>query len=287
MKTGIVILNYHSKKMTEDLAKTLATYSVIDYIVIVDNFSGEDFSELAENEEKIIFIANDKNEGYAKGNNIGLRYLYQEKKCHFAFIANPDVIVFEETIKNIVEFLNLHKDYAVVSSKRYSIYGNKMGQYWARPTYRECLFEALGLYRKHLAKNYAINTTKLAFENPPPENYITVEVVPGAFFGMNLSAVAEVDYLDEETFLYYEENILSAKLKDKGYKNAILTNCVYEHNHNHKTKGLGNKHYKAYLKSKTHYARKYLHCGKFKMFWLRIGNFLYTLEVKAKAILKR
>lgn len=285
MKIGIVILNYHSKELTENLAKSLSLYPIVTDIVIVDNASGEDFSKLAANDEKITFISNDKNDGYARGNNIGLRYLYQEKKCEFAFIANPDVVVPQETIEKIVEFLNVNNQYAIASSKRYSNTGVKMGQYWNIPTYRECLLDSFYVYRKRLATNYAINTTKLLFEGGLKDEYLTVEVVPGAFFGMNLATVANVGFLDEETFLYYEENILAVKLKNHNYKSAILVNCTYEHNH--KAGNARNTNYKFYLSAKLYYAKQYLKCKKFKMFLLRLGNLWCTLEKKIQALLKK
>ena len=45
MKVGVVILNYNSWEMSANLAKKMASFSVIDEVVIVDNSSTDDSFE--------------------------------------------------------------------------------------------------------------------------------------------------------------------------------------------------------------------------------------------------
>ena len=48
-----------------------------------------------------------------------------------------------------------------------------------------------------------------------------VDVVSGCFFMVDSEALEKVDYFDETTFLYYEEQILSKKMKNINKKECI------------------------------------------------------------------
>lgn len=274
---GIVILNYNSYNLTCELVKKCLTINVIDKIVLVDNNSKDNFDNfvIEQNNDKIKYIKNNNNTGYAAGNNIGLRYLY-ELGYEYAFIANPDVEFNKETIENISDFLANNKGYGVVSSVRTQNGQKNTGQFWTIPTYMEALLESVFIGRKFQNKYNQKKSNSIC--NDTNKDYIDVEVVGGAFFGCNLSIMNEIDYLDEGTFLWYEENILGFKLRQNGYKEAILMNCSYEHNH--KKKGHGNLMHKTFINSKKFYCYNYLKIGFFKKVVLSIFDFIGIIENK-------
>ena len=260
--------------MTRQLVEKCEEIDLINIIVVVDNNSKEDSSHVQKLSNKVVYLKQFENNGYAKGNNIGFRYLYKQK-CDYAFLANPDVEFTYDTIKNIIDFLENNAEYCVASAKRGdSTYGNQALQFWNRPNYMECVLEAFYLFRR-------INYTKRREKSmdlllKSKGEFIEVEVVPGAFFGVKLCLLANIGYLDEDTFLWYEENCLSWKVHSSGYKEAILRNCYYYHNH--RLNGHGNRLFHFYNRSKEYYCLTYLHLNKLQMVILKALDIFSNAE---------
>lgn len=225
---GAVILNYNSSTLSIKTANILNKYSCFDKIVIVDNCSSEEQVSILKAATlgiKIKRIFNNRNCGYAAGNNLGLKSLVNIYNCDVCFIVNPDVIVLEETCIKIVTYLRTHKEYGVISSIRTDINGNfSQRQFWNLPSYSECMKECFWSYRKKIQKNdiYCIDSN---------DECIDVDVIPGSFMAISAEALKNVNYLDESTFLYNEENCLAQRMKKSGYKEGILCDVSYIHNH--------------------------------------------------------
>ena len=88
-----------------------------------------------------------------------------------------------------------------------------------------------------------------------------VDAVLGSLFLADAKALVECGLYDEKVFLYYEEKILGYKLKEKGYRTALLLDESYVHLHSVSI----NKSVASILKkqailheSKLHYYKAYL-----------------------------
>lgn len=275
---GIVILNYNSYNLTTKLVLHLLTFKDVSKIVIVDNNSKDDFTDFIlknNTDNKIKYFKLKNNSGYAAGNNVGLRYLYNEG-FKIGFIANPDVFVSNDAVDKIYNFLIKNSNYGVVSCKRTIGKLGVTGQYWDLPTFKDCLLESIYFGRKKQDLKY-----KGYFErvwNDKTSRYYDVEVVGGAFFGCNLDILNSIGYLNEKTFLWYEENILGYNLKKNGYKEAILLDCSYIHNHIRKRRGT-NKH-SIYLESKKVYCYDCLQISKWQKILLEVFDVCGLVESK-------
>lgn len=253
---GIVILNYNSYDLSCKLVQKVLNFKNVGKVVLIDNNSNDDFDDFVSKNNKdgkIYYIKNPRNSGYAAGNNIGLRYLFNNG-YKVGFIANPDADFGEDTVDKIYDFLVKNPNYGVASCKRTIGKNGKTGQYWDIPMFKDCLFESVYFGRKKMDSKF-----KNYFERVWSDKtslYYDVEVVGGAFFGCNLDIMNKIGYMDEKTFLWYEENILAYKLKMAGYKEALLLTCSYIHNHIRTRRGT-NKH-GIYLKSKRVYCYDYL-----------------------------
>jgi GT2 family glycosyltransferase len=228
IKTGIVILNYNSHDLTVALAKRLADYDAIDEICVVDNHSQDDFDGEFQN-DKIHYVKSEKNGGYNAGNNIGLRYLVEEKGCKYVFIANPDVTFENSAIVNMVRYFEKDEKLVLLSTKRYGYDNSIIHQYFdfpkLRDSIRSCfLITRLGVQK---ARNFQQN-----FEIDHAIDGIRyVDAVPGAFFGLRSSFVQEIGFLWEGIFLYGEEIITGRQASELGYKAGIINTDEYVHHH--------------------------------------------------------
>lgn len=246
LSLAIIILNYNDFKETEKNVDKLISLGIKYPVVIVDNNSiNESFSYLVnryKDDDNIFIIKNETNSGYASGNNYGIKYVLEKyKTIKYVCIMNPDVIVsYKNIFKNMINKIENRRDVALITSMM--ILNEKLEVRklcWKIPT------------PSSLVLGHSILATKLLGYNSVQDIIIDsqddslgyADVMPGCFFIIKSEILKEIDYFDENTFLYNEENILAIKLKQKGYKEAISINDYYFHNHKL-------KNYKKSLKSK-------------------------------------
>lgn len=280
MKVGIVILNYNTFELTCCLAKKCLSMKKINKVVIVDNNSKDNFENFCQqqNNEKLFYIKNHRNSGYAAGNNLGLKFLYNNG-FNIGIIANPDVDFPENTIDKIVqEFKISNLKYPVISCKRTLNGSKRTGQFWWIPSFYSSLAESLFLGRRFL-NNHCVKKTNELIDELENRDSIEVEVVGGAFFAADLSFLDKIGYLDEGTFLWYEENILAYKVRESGKKELLMLNCEYEHNH--KKKGRGNTNLRIFMDSKNYYCKDILKINFFQRTLLALLDEVGILEQRA------
>lgn len=222
---GLVILNYNDFETTIKLLKAIEYYTIIDHIVIVDNLSTDtSFKELLKyKNSKIDVLQTDVNGGYSYGNNFGAFYLIKKYNIDILFIANPDVEFSEEFIIKCSEILNKNMVQAI--SGKMLDHDGKISKYnYKINSYFEDLIDSTLFLRKIILNN---KITYAKREN----DYIYVDFLPGSLFAINAKVFKEIEGFDSNVFLYYEETILSLKLKNKGYKLAISSNISFKHIH--------------------------------------------------------
>ena len=107
-KTALILLNYNDAPALLSALERGLSLRGIDLCVAVDNGSTDDsFKKLKEfvsarETDRIAVVETKKNGGYGFGNNAGVRAA-AEHGCILSLIANPDVIVEEDTVKALKE----------------------------------------------------------------------------------------------------------------------------------------------------------------------------------------
>ena len=246
---GIVILNYNSSKLILKLLKDLEDIKEVKKIIIVDNNSQDDSVETLRKiiNEKIILIENDENRGYSAGNNIGIKYLIKNfREIEYITILNPDIEISNKNIFIILKsFLEKNKEAGIIAPLMFlnGKYQKNLSS-WKVPEKFDNLFNCLGITKK----------IENIFQRKKEKN-----VIPGSFLFFKKETIKNINYLDEGTFLYYEENILAQKLKKIKKKMLVVSNINYNHVHSSERKKLKNKlfHNNIYFNSMIYYEKKY------------------------------
>ncbi len=252
MKTAIVILNYNDSDTTIEMINQIKDYSIIDNIIIVDNNSTDSSYERLKKEEKnnIEIIKTDDNKGYAYGNNYGIKYAINKHKVDYIIVSNPDIILEEKDIKELLKqlkFNNVSLIAPIINEH------GVLSKGWKLPTYKDDLLSNINYFHKYGEKN-------MLYSDSIYKDKITeVDVVKGCFFIIKANVIKDINYFDENTFLYYEENILGKKLKDKGYKSYIHNKVEVIHNLSISVdKSINSlKKYKILKKSQRYYEKEY------------------------------
>ena len=232
----IIILNYNNYGLTINAVENLTQYLDKVKIIIVDNYSTNDsfniLSERFKSDKHIDIISSVKNGGYSYGNNVGIQYACKKyNNIKYIVIMNPDIeLKNTSTITSILDILEKNEDIAIASGLQ--IYNDKIfgpyQNYWRLPNKFTGIIDNSFINYFHKRKNISYD-----YKN----NYFTVEVISGCFFMIKRKVFEELNIFDENVFLYFEENILSSKLKKLNYKAVISTDSIFYHNHiNMKTK---------------------------------------------------
>ena len=104
---GYVVLHYQNIKVTEKCIRSLKNQFKESYIVVVDNCSpngsGKLLREKYVSDNQIKVILHDKNEGFAKGNNIGFKYLQENANIDYVVVMNNDIIIEDANFEIVIE----------------------------------------------------------------------------------------------------------------------------------------------------------------------------------------
>ena len=256
-RTAVIVLNWNKPEMTIECLESLQTMEGEYDIFIVDNGSDQDkrdklisemkkrntvvLDEKAINDFKLddkddqllLLILLDKNYGYAKGNNYGLR-LAHRLGYTYSLISNNDVkIIDKNVLVELIKGIESDPRYAWAGPRVIGPDGKEQGPF-PELKISEYFFEMgifypfyfLFLRRKHHKRfKKQLETFRSGLLEPT--------WIMGCFFILKNKAAYEVDFLDENTFLYVEENILSEKLHRKGYNLKYIPLIMILHNHHY------------------------------------------------------
>lgn len=303
MTVGIVILNYKNYSDTINCIKSVVKWCKnVEYIVaIVDNGSGNNsISEISrflkainvtfqvledgKNMSAATFnlLALTKNNGYAKGNNVGIKFLLQQNVDNI-LILNNDIILTSDILKPLTNCLDTHPEIGLISPVLMKDQ-NKIDYNCCRnsPDYKMLLHESLHFLGLPISKK--IISKKYLLKNKPNllnQKLVYCDIISGACIMAKASIWKKLNGFDSNTFLYYEENILFEKLKLLGLKSALLTEISAIHIGAKATKKVKNtKILKIDTTSQLYYLNNYTQTGYIKIKFLHIIRRIHILLIK-------
>lgn len=287
---ALVVLNYNDWETTANFVKSIRGYQNIGRIIVVDNHSTDDsYTQLSNlRTDKIDVIQTGENRGYATGNNFGIRYALEHYAPQYVIVSNPDV-AFEERIVDVLREKAERLDrVGLISCKMKWLSEIRLKIAWKQATYWSYLISNFPILNRLIGGEPGYSEAELASE------IVEVDVLPGSFFMMSVSAFQEIDGFDERTFLYCEEDIVTARLHRKGYKNYLITNEEYLHMHSvsiNKNFASVKKRLCMRQKSREVFCKEYLGVGIIRMCILRatfyFGLYEYLLLSKVREFLRR
>lgn len=288
-KLAVLILNYNSSELTLKNVNQIRKLSEYIRIVVVDNCSTDNSVDILKEATRKInrtyIVANTQNTGYAAGNNFGIKYIESNfETVDTILISNPDIIVPHiEILRDMYYILNIDSSIGAITVQ--TIYNNNIFQ----PN--ECCWKDFSLKRLVLMSSivagrwighkryskYSLNKNGVSY----------VDIVQGCFFMIKINTLMEIGYFDQNTFLYGEELILSKKLKQKKYRNAVMPQYYIYHNHQEKDKSLiayEKKKFdmKCFFDSRKYYVKNYMETSDIKK---KIACIVFDIDYAIKKFL--
>jgi len=216
MKLSIIIVNYNlCDLLRQSLNSLINAVNSIDYeVFIVDNASTDKSVEMVSHEfPQFHIIANAVNEGVAKAYNQSVKLARGE----YILLVNPDTISGKETLKRIVDFMDIHPAAGGLGVRMLSPQGTFLTESNRGLTKLWVTFLKLIGFTKYLPKTRLTNRNHKAWV----EEFQTTEVdiLNGAYMLVRKSALNEVGLFDERFVKYGYDIDLSYRMRLAGYKN--------------------------------------------------------------------
>lgn len=243
IQVALVILNYNYFIGVTRLLRSISQRqngNIRIFFVVVDNYStdrdGEQFVvNLLQSDD--IYIKNNANLGYARGNNIGIQEAMRVG-AQYSFVVNPDILLkSEQDIFEMVRLAEKIDDFVVGGP---NIIGIK--PYFNRPSLMDFIFPFISSLRSSHGKE----------DNRPVRCYR----VSGSAMLINNVRFSELNFMDPRTFLFFEEDIIGEKALRSDYSIYYMPNIYVEHEHSKSINQIfSRKKYHFFMES----AKIYLH----------------------------
>lgn len=208
MKLTIICVTYNSSHI---ITKSLELLDLNLYkVIIVDNASSDDtVAIIKENFPQIEIIENKINSGFCRANNKAL----QKITTDYALILNPDAMIENNDINKIIKILDNNPDFAIAGPIITESYPKNS--------------EEISNILKKIDEDY--NGIKDNFRKKLYENCYSVRFVIGAALFLNMKIMKKIGFLDENIFMYYDDDEICYRVNKNGYHNVIVTDCTAYH----------------------------------------------------------
>jgi GT2 family glycosyltransferase len=216
MDVSIIIINYNTIDLLRNCLNSIcAETRKVDYeVFVVDNASSDGSVQMVENDfPDVILIKNHKNVGFAKANNQAMELCTGK----YVLLLNSDTLILNNTISKMVTFMDQNPHVGLACCKLLNPDGTL--QINCRNLPRN-FYKILVAFRNFLIfffKNKVSSETldPLAFmyRKSKEVNYIV-----GAFMMVRNDVINEVGKLDENFFIYGEDNDWCIRVQKSGWR---------------------------------------------------------------------
>ena len=225
---SIIIVNYNTKEFLKNCLTSILSSmdGKLGYeVIVVDNCSSDNSSEMVKKEfPKIKLVANKNNIGFSKANNQGIKI---SQKSRYILFLNPDTVMQKNTMKEMVKFMDTHKDAGAATCKLIMLNGKiDDASHRGFPTPWNSFCHFLGLSqifpRSRKFGGYNLGWMDL-------NKIHEIDVLAGAFMLVRRQAGEEVKWWDEDYFFYGEDIDFCYMLKQKGWKIYYVPDVFVTH----------------------------------------------------------
>ncbi|MGV8139821.1 MAG: glycosyltransferase family 2 protein [Mangrovibacterium sp.] len=217
---SIITVNYNGLNDTCELIDSVKKNVTLSYeLIVVDNASASEEANLIKNRYPwIILIKNEKNLGFAAGNNSGLMV----SRGKYVLFLNNDTLVKDDSFHFLIERLESNPLIGAVSPKIKFSFSPEIIQFAGYTR-----LSAIGLRNR-----------TIGFGEKDKGQYNTPACIPylhGAAMMLKRETLDKIGRMPEIYFLYYEELDWCEKMTRHGYKLYYEPLCVVYHKESQST----------------------------------------------------
>jgi GT2 family glycosyltransferase len=213
----VVVLNWNNYDDTKACLESLerATYGNLE-IVVVDNGSADGSGKrLQEKFPQHRFIFNERNIGFSRGCNAGIRETLKDAECSYVLLLNNDATVAPGFLEKAVATAQADDRIGLISGKIFRSLESKKLWYAGGE---------ISMWRGRVNIRGRGTTDDGQYDKPAEVGFVT-----GAFLLIRREVLEKVGLLPEEYFFGVEEMDYSLQVRQSGYKLYYVPEFVAYH----------------------------------------------------------
>ena len=264
---SIVIVSFNTRDVLLDcLTSVYAKTEGISYeVIVVDNASSDDTPDsVSKKFPNVFLIRNDVNKGFSSANNQGIR----GSAGKWISLLNPDTRLVEISFQKIYKYMEEHSEFSILGPGIIDEENQQSPTRLWEDTPSDAAWKILGLYNPNDELQRMADTKEAL-------------VVSGCCFVIHRELFEQVGLLDENYFLYNEEDDFCRRARKQGKRICFFPETSIQHllgKSTHQPKHREKVIFEAY-KSNIYFYSKYYSCG-----WNFILKFLYKFTFMAGLI---
>lgn len=210
-EVSAVVVNYNGAPWLKRCLESLRCSDHPVNVIVVDNASRDDSVAIARAIPGVQVIQRDRNEGFGRGNNIGIAHALR-RGADFVFLLNQDAEVEPNTISELVAFMRRRDDVGIASPVHLNDTGTLLDRnfllYYLAPQAPEFISDA---YSGHLSASYRVSS------------------VNAAAWLVSRRCLLEVGGFDPLFFMYGEDDDYCARAGHHGFSCCIVSHARIRH----------------------------------------------------------
>lgn len=263
---SIIIVSFNTRHILIDCLKSIQTHTreIAFEILLVDNHSRDGSPQaVKEGFPDVIVMENKENRGFSAACNQGIRI----SRGRYVVLLNSDTLLTENCFLKIMRFLDGHQEYSILSPAILDANNRPcpMRLWEDRP--KDALLKILGRF-----------DPAREFKKMGPQETKEVEVVGGSCFVIRRTLFATIGLLDENYFLYNEEDDFCRRARSLNKKICYFPEASIQHL-------LGQSTHQANIRKKvileTYRSNLYFFSRHYSFTWNIVLRSLYCLTFAA------
>ena len=212
---SVVIPSYNTRELMEQALRTVdeASEGLQVQVIVVDNASRDGSPEMVEARfPHVELIRNDRNLGFGGANNIA----FQRLRGRHVLLLNSDTIVRADTLRTLVEFMDVHPEAGAAGCKILNPDGSlQLDCRRGFPTPSAAFYKLSGLSRL-FPRSRRFGRYNLTYLDPEATN--EVDALSGSCMIVRRRVLEEVGGFDEDYFMYGEDLDWCYRMREAGWK---------------------------------------------------------------------
>jgi len=215
-KVSAVVVDYHADDVLGGCIDSLRRNGIDDVVVVENGAVGSTPPALGD--RSVTLVTPGLNLGYGRGVNRGAA---ATTRTEFLLVSNPDVVVHDGSIAELLAALEEHPNYAIAGPRILRPDGS------VYPSHRVFPNMALAGLHALLAPVWPTNPATRRYRSRHADG--TVDWVSGACFLMRRDVFELIGGFDERYFMFAEDMALCWEARQRGYAVAAVDTAVVTH----------------------------------------------------------
>ncbi|MBW2338970.1 MAG: glycosyltransferase family 2 protein [Deltaproteobacteria bacterium] len=200
---SVIVVNYNTADFLVRCLNSIASQTQIDSeVIVVDNASQDNSLDLIRNNFPwVIVIANERNLGFARANNLALKTC----RADYVYFLNPDTEVMGRCFRNMIDFMDQRPEVGLAGTRIVNPDGSPQSS----------------IEKRYPGEKYAKQELRDLKGN--------IAWVMGASMIARRGIVEDLGGFDEDFFLYGEEQDLCLRIRKAGWTIEYINESAVVH----------------------------------------------------------